>query len=463
MSIDNRVDPSGTIDGEESDAKAASSPTSSEPSHATWLVIGAGPSGLSVGAQLARRGIDFVIAESGDGVGGIWNIGAPDSPAYESVHFISSKKLSGFPGFPMPDDYPDYPSGIQIRDYLRAYSAHHGLEKHLRLHHRVAKLEPKPTGGFAVTFSISGQGEARSVTEYFAGVIVANGHLRAPNRVTFPGSFDGEVIHSFDYKKREQLTDKRVLVVGVGNSGCDIAVDATSTAKTAFISTRRGVWFVPKYILGKPADEFAEGGPHLPKKIEKVLVWPIFEKLSKWLAGDPVRFGLPAPKHRVLDEIPVVNTQLLYMLGHGRLKAKPAVSRLDGDGVVFADGSRETIDLIVTATGYKVDFPFCDSGLLHERSGFELPLKIQHPTNNDLLVAGLTEGIGPGYPTYDNAAKLVATYVVAHGNGTAALQSLRTRIIEADKNVAKMKDSQGLLVDLEAYNKALVALSSSSS
>jgi thioredoxin reductase len=425
----------------------------------TWLVIGAGPSGLSVGEQLAKVGADFVIAEATNDVGGIWNLGSENSPAYESLHFISSSTMSGFPSFPMPADYPDYPSAMQIRDYLRAYADHCGVRKHIRFNTKVIEMTAAPGGGFDVQFATADAAvPAHLSTERFAGVIVANGHLNVPNEVTWPGKFNGTIMHSRSYKTRSQLQGKRVLVVGVGNSGCDIAVDAALVASKVFVSVRRGVWFAPKYIFGKPADVFASEGPHLPKKLEAKLVVPIFEKLCKLLAGDPTKYGFPRPKHRILDEIPVVNSQLLYMLGHGRIKAKAEVDRLDGDDVVFSDETRESVDLIVTATGYKVVFPFAAESLLNEKSGFDLPLKIIHPTNPDLLVAGLTEGIGPGYPTYANSASLIAYYVAAHSRSPADVQSLRIRIIEADRKVAKMKDSQGLLVDLDAYNKALTEL-----
>jgi thioredoxin reductase len=436
----------------------------------TWLVIGAGPSGLSVGEQLVKVGADFVIAEATNDVGGIWNLGSENSPAYESLHFISSSTMSGFPGFPMPADYPDYPSALQIRDYLRAYAVHSGVQKHVRLRTKITKVTPAAGGGFtvqSVTSSATGDAAATpaehkttelETTEHFAGVIVANGHLNVPNDVTWPGQFNGQILHSRSYKSRNILAGKRVLVVGVGNSGCDIAVDAAAVAAKTFISVRRGVWFAPKYIFGKPADVFASEGPHLPKFIEAKVVVPIFEKICKLLGGDPTKYGLPKPKHRILDEIPVVNSQLLYMLGHGRISPKPGIERLDGNDVVFTDGTREAIDLIVTATGYRVVFPFAAPELLHEKSGFDMPLKILHPTNADLLAAGLTEGIGPGYPTYANSATLIAHYVAAHNRSSADVQSLRIRIIEADRKVTKMNDPQGLLVDLDAYNKALTQL-----
>ncbi len=426
----------------------------------TWLVIGAGPSGLSVGEQLVKIGADFVIAEATNDVGGIWNLGSENSPAYDSLHFISSSTMSGFPGFSMPTDYPDYPSALEIRNYLRAYAVHSGVREHVRFNTKVVGLTPAPDGGFTVKSTTTGApgSSGRETTEHFAGVIVANGHLNVPQEVSWPGQFNGAIVHSRSYQSRNTLAGKRVLVVGVGNSGCDIAVDAAAVAAKTFISVRRGVWFAPKYIFGKPADVFASEGPHLPKFIEAKVMVPVFEKLCKLLGGDPTKYGLPKPKHRILDEIPVVNSLLLYMLGHGRITAKPGIERLDGDDVVFTDGTREAIDLIVTATGYQVVFPFAAPELLNEKSGFDMPLKIVHPTNPDLLAAGLTEGIGPGYPTYANSASLIAHYVAAHNRSSADVQSLRIRIIDADRKVTKMNDSQGLLVDLDAYNKALVEL-----
>jgi cation diffusion facilitator CzcD-associated flavoprotein CzcO len=379
-------------------------------------VVGAGPGGLAAAAALKRRGLPFDIVDPGAGPGGIWDIGRGETPMYDSAHFISSKTLSGFRGFPMPADYPDYPRHDRILDYVRAYARHHDLERHATFGVRVTRAAPEE-GGWAVELD---SGERRRYRE----LCVATGASWHPHLPAPPGVFEGEAYHAFHYRSPDAFRGRRVLVVGGGNSGCDIACDAAVAAERAFISLRRGYHFVPKYVFGRPADVFAHGGPALPPWLEERVFGFLIDKL---LVGDVARLGLPKPDHPILASHPIMNTQILHHVGHGDLTVVPDVRELRPRSVVFADGREEEVDLIVWATGYERVYPFLD---LPGTSGGEPPdlyLNVFHRERPDLSVVGLFETDGGAYGLLSLQGELIAGYAEARARGrdTAEFDALR--------------------------------------
>ncbi|NPC97908.1 NAD(P)/FAD-dependent oxidoreductase [Nocardioides sp. zg-DK7169] len=389
-----------------------------EHSHA---VIGAGPSGLAAARNLQRHGLAWEGYELGPGVGGLWDIDSPRSTVYESAHLISSKHTTEFLEFPMRAEVADYPSHRELLAYFRDFAAHFDLTSGFRFHTEVTAVTPHPDGGFTVTSTgPDGAREARH-----ASVLVANGTLSEPNRPVLPGRFDGELIHTSEYKRAQVFAGKRVLVVGAGNSGCDIAVDAVHHAASVDISVRRGYYFVPKYVLGRPADTLNQGRP-LPPRLKQA----IDSRLLKLFTGDPVRFGLPKPDHRIYESHPVVNSLVLHHLGHGDITVRPDVERLDGDGVRFRDGSRAAYDLVVLATGYRLHYPFLDPALLRwsgTGGAPDLYLNIFSPAHPDLFVLGMIEASGIGWQGRYEQAELVAAYLRARTEDPAAAAALEAR------------------------------------
>ena len=193
-------------------------------------------------------------------------------------------------------------------------------------------------------------GETRS----YEHLICANGTTWDPNLPEVPGDFDGELIHSSEYRSPERFAGRRALIVGAGNSGVDIACDAAQRADRAWISMRRGYHVVPKHLFGIPADVFAESGPELPMPIAQ----RILPLLIRMQVGRPERYGLPKPDHPLFESHPILNSQILHHLSHGDIEVRADLDRLDGEQVVFADGARERIDLIVMATGYRFSIPY---------------------------------------------------------------------------------------------------------
>lgn len=393
----------------------------STPTEQQIALIGAGPSGLAGARCLQKNGIAFQGFEAHGDVGGLWNIGNPRSTVYESAHLISSKRMTEFTEFPMGDDVADYPSHRELLDYFRGFAEHFGLRAHYRFHTRVLKAEPVSDAPDTLWRLTTQTDDAAPETALYKGVVIANGTLAEPNLPRFEGSFDGEIWHTSQYKSATQLTGKRVLIVGAGNSGCDIAVDAVHHARSVDISVRRGYYFVPKYVFGKPADSV--GGklklpPWLKQRIDSTIL--------KWFTGDPVRFGFPKPDYRMYESHPVVNSLVLYHIGHGDVGVRPDIARLEGRTVHFKDGSARDYDLILTATGYKLHFPFMDHALLNwQGMAPSLYLNIFAPRFDRLAVLGMVEASGLGWQGRYEQAELVARYLKALDAGAPQAAALK--------------------------------------
>ncbi len=412
-------------------------------------VVGAGPAGLILARCLARTEATFELFERQSDVGGVWNIDAPGSPMYESAHFISSRTLSGIPGFPMPEDYPDYPNYRQVRSYIGAFADRFDLRRHIRFETPVKKAVPIPGGLWELRLGDGGTRRCRYL-------ICANGVTWVPNIVTWPGEFRGEIRHAVTYRSAKEFEGKRMLVVGGGNSGADIACDASARADQAFWSLRRGYHLIPKHVFGKPADVFASQGPKLPHWLEV----PIFTAILRLLTGDLRRYGLPKPDHRIFESHPLMNTQILHYLSHGDCIAKPDIDRFGGDAVVFADGTREQIDLVITATGYQQVSPFLDDGVLQTKEGRpDLYLGMFARNYPNLAVLGFLEFAAAAYPTFDAMAELIVADATAPPKSSTAerFQDLKTNHFPDLKGGHHYigSDRHSNYVELDTYLKIL--------
>jgi cation diffusion facilitator CzcD-associated flavoprotein CzcO len=371
--------------------------------HDSVAVIGAGPSGLAALKNLLAMDISATAFERSDEVGGVWHYDGPASSVYHSTHLISSTRQTEFVDFPMPDDYPAYPSRRQAHDYLRSYADRFALRDRIEFGRHVDNVAHD---GHQWQVQVAGESSPRA----FRAVVIANGHHGDPLYPTFPGEFTGEVIHSRQYKTPDILASRRVLVVGAGNSGCDIAVEAAQHASAAFLSMRRGYHFLPKFLRGKPIDVAGETLHRwgLPLWLRRAVA----RALIHVAVGPLENYGLPRPDHRLFESHPIVNSQLLYELGHGRIRVKPNISELRGREVKFVDGTHESIELIVYATGYRISFPFMDADLiLDERGRPRLYLNAFHPQRDDLFVAGLIQPDSGLWGLADLQCRIMAHYL----------------------------------------------------
>lgn len=363
----------------------------------THAVIGAGLCGLAVAAALKRAGVPFVVFEADDDVGGNWYHGV-----YDSVRLISSVQTTQFPDFPMPEDYPTFPRREQMLDYLRAYCEHHDLRPHIRFNRRVVRATPLGRG--------TADDRWRVVTDDgveadFDGLVIANGHHWDRCMPTYPGQLGIELMHAKDYRGPAQLEGKRVLVIGGGNSACDIAVEASRAGASAHISMRRGYWFMPRTLFGVPTVELLH--PLIPVAVQRLL----FRAALRLTVGDYRDYGLQKPDHRVFDRHPTINGSLLRELSVQSVRPHPDIARWDGDEVTFVDGEREHFDLVVAATGYHLSFPFLDEGVIAWEGNMPQLIAGMSPEYGNLYVFGLGQARYGAGPIAGRGAAALATAI----------------------------------------------------
>jgi len=400
-------------------------------------VIGAGSSGIAACQVLNARGIGFDCFEKGSHVGGNWRYENDNelSSAYRSLHINTSRGLMAYRTYPMPDDYPDYPNHFQIARYFDDYVDHFALREKIRFRTEVKRVEPVE-GEWEVT--IEDRDGSRETNRYRA-VVVANGHHWDPRwpEPAFPGSeqFDGEQIHVHHYREPELLEGKRVLVLGIGNSATDIAVEASRIAEKTFLAMRRGAYVMPKYLNGKPTDEAASKVlTMMPLAVQRF----VLNRMLGLTAGDMTAYGLPKPDHKLLEAHPTVSAELLSRLGHGDIEIKPNIDRFTGGRTIrFVDGSEEEIDLVVYCTGYKISFPFFDEELVSARDNrlslYRRVVSVDHP---GLYFIGLIQPLGAIMPLAEAQAEWVADLL--GGRGTLpSPNEMRAEISEAEKKMKK--------------------------
>lgn len=305
-----------------------------------YLILGAGFVGLGMAEALKAAGIAYDQVDASDDIGGNWYHGV-----YHTAHIISSRKITEFTHFPMPDEYPDFPSAQNMRDYLNAFVDRFDLRQQIELNCTVDYLRPVAHDRWEVTFA---HGEQR----LYKGVLLCNGHHWCKRFPRFNGTFDGEIIHSKDYKHPDQLRGKRVLVIGGGNSACDIAAEAARVGAKSVLSLRESVWFIPKSFAGVPVSELMRWW--MPEWLQRLLAYGVI----RLTFGPHKHYGLAKPTHRIFEKHPTLNNEVPYYIKHGRITPRPAIRQLDGQEVEFVDGHREVFDLIVCATGYEVAYPF---------------------------------------------------------------------------------------------------------
>ena len=374
----------------------------------TVCVIGAGSSGIAATKTLHERGIEVDCFEKSDRVGGNWVFGNRNgmSSAYRSLHINTSRARMEYSDFPMPASYPDFPHHSQIAAYFEAYVDRFGFRDRIRFETGVERARRiDADGAWEITTD-------RGETLRYDALLVANGHHWDPRwpDPAFPGSFDGVQMHSHSYIDNEPFRDRNVLVVGIGNSAMDIAVEASFVARRTVMSSRRGAYILPKYLFGRPIDQI--GVNSFTGRVPWAVRRTVLQGLYRAGVGRVEDYGLPAPDHRIGEAHPTVSADFLNRLAHGEVSWKPNMRELAGDSVVFVDGITEPFDVIVWCTGYKVSFPFFESDLISAPDN-DLPLfrRVFKPGIDNLGFIALLQPLGATMPLAEAQGRWIATYL----------------------------------------------------
>jgi dimethylaniline monooxygenase (N-oxide forming) len=372
----------------------------------TAAVIGAGSSGIAATKALHERGIDVTCFEASDRVGGNWVFGNANgmSAAYEGLHINTSRERMEYSDFPMPKSYPDYPHHSQIAAYFDDYVDHFGFRERIRFQCAVARAQRTPDGGWELTTE-------HGDTHRYDALLVANGHHWNPRmpEPAFPGSDTTKIeqLHAHAYTSDEQLKGKRVVVLGMGNSAMDIAVESSYVADATYLAARRGAWITPKYLFGRPADQL-KNDPRVPFRLRRAII----EKIIISQVGRPEQYGLPRPDHRFGEAHPTVSGRILDRIGHGTVTPKPNIAHLHEHEVEFTDGTRAEIDVVVYCTGYKISFPFFDEGFIAAPDNhIELFRRVFHPGVDNLAFVGLLQPLGAIMPLAEAQGQWIADYL----------------------------------------------------
>jgi cation diffusion facilitator CzcD-associated flavoprotein CzcO len=376
-------------------------------------IIGAGSSGIAGAKVLHERGIPFDCLEASDRVGGNWVFGNKNgmSSSYRTLHINTSRERMEYSDFPMPKSYPDFPHHTHIAQYFNDYVDHFGFRDKIAFDTAVEHAARRDDGVWEV--AVAGGG-----TRVYDALFVANGHHWDPRwpEPRFPGTFDGTEMHAHHYTDQDAFRDKRVVIVGMGNSAMDLAVDSSYVAERTFLAARRGAHVIPKYLGGKPVDQPWRQGrlgallanPRIPYAVRRRML----EKTLEAQVGRMEDYGLPKPDHRVGEAHPTVSGRILDRIVHGTITPKPNIAELQGDRVKFDDGSVEEADVIVYCTGYKVSFPFFDQDFISAPDN-DLPLfrRVFHPEIGGVFFLSLLQPLGATMPIAEAQAKWVADYL----------------------------------------------------
>ncbi len=343
---------------------------------ASVLIVGAGAAGLATAASLKRAGITSVVLEASD------DVAAPWRSLYDRLHLHTVRSLSGLPGQPMGRDYPTYLSREQIVAYLRDYARRNALD--IRTGQRAISVR-REDGLWVVTTSAG---------DFAAPVLVAaTGIFGNPSQVSFPGQaeFAGEVALAGVYKNPSAYAGKRVLLVGAGNTGAEIAVDLAEAGVATTMSIRAGANVVPRDLLGLGIQQWAHVVAALPRAVARPLSGVMLANATR----RQVRAGLPRPTHGIFDRpgVPIIGLRLLELTRAGAVQVRPGIASFTRDGVRFADGREEPFDVVLLATGYRPALDWLGESITRDADGFPAREGVRSTEQPNLYFVGMNYNI----------------------------------------------------------------------
>jgi dimethylaniline monooxygenase (N-oxide forming) len=417
-------------------------------------VIGAGSSGIATVKALHERGLPFDCFEASNEVGGNWVFGNRNgmSAAYRDLFINVSRERMAYSDFPMPLTYPDFPHHTHIREYFNDYVDHFGLRPLITFDTRVEHASRLENGAWQILLDT---GETR----LYDALLVANGHHWDPRwpEPAFPGAdtFAGEQLHAHAYVDNSLFAGRRVVILGMGNSAMDIAVEASYVAERTYLAARQGAWIIPKYVFGRPVDQLPNDA-RVPFRIRQRLIHQVIRSYT----GNPERYGLPRPNHKFGEAHPTVSGRILDRIAHGTITPVPNIAALEGAQVRFVDGTVVDADVVVYCTGYRITFPFFDPDFLSAPDNhIELFRRVFHPDIPGLYFIGLLQPLGAIMPLAEAQGEWVGDHLL--GDYVLPPPSELRADIAADQAAMRARyvasKRHTIQVDFDDYLRALAA------
>ena len=343
-------------------------------------VIGAGASGLSAAKYLLQSGFDVSVFEIGSQIGGMWcyQNDSGMSSAYRTLHINTSRGVTRFSDLDFDADTQPFPDHFDMHRYLVAYADHFGVTPRIRFYSRVIAVRPDAAPSRWVVELANGS------VDVFDAVLVATGHLSTPLHAPELQDFGGRYLHAHDYREPEHFVGKRICVVGVGNSACDIASDVCVTSPRTVLVARSGVNILPKLMFGRAFTDITAQiqRPWIPRLLRRRLI-----RALVWLAhGDLTKLGFKHPTE--LTHV-TSNATVVTDIAYRRIAVKQGIDRIDGKTIHFVDGTAEEFDTLIAATGYRIDLPFIATDILRtEDNRLDLYLRMVPPERPGLFFMG---------------------------------------------------------------------------
>ncbi|KAG8192479.1 hypothetical protein JTE90_018006 [Oedothorax gibbosus] len=409
-------------------------------------VVGAGPCGLAAAKCCLEENLQVVVYDRTDDIGGLWCYRDQDQDGVPSVMkstvINTSKEMSAFSDFPPPAHFPNFMHNSMMMRYFRAYAEHFKVTPHVQLDTEVVQVTPSSdyerSGRWIVVTRQLKTGSTSK--EEFDGVLLATGHHTTPQVPQIPGleTFKGHVVHTHSLKKAAAYEDKVVLVVGIGNSAVDAAVEISTVAKQVYLTTRRGAWLFHRVGPdGRPYDQYftTRGLDVLGKMVPfRVRCWFVERELNKRF--DHKAYGLK-PKHRVQSQHPTVNDALPNKLLSGTVILREDIKSFTENGVIFQNDEKPVdIDAVVFATGYKLHFPYVSEDIIQVKDNkvqlykYMFPPHLPHPS---LAAINCCQVVGAVFPVAEAQSRWYALVV----NGKRKLPSKEAMLKDiADKEAS---------------------------
>lgn len=384
-------------------------------------VIGAGPSGITAIKNFADLGCEVTAFERCQGVGGNWRFNDPSghSSVFETTHIISSKYTSFYEDFPLPESASDYPSHIELLDYFNSYTDHFDIRKLIKFETEVLNCNQLDDDTWEVEWKDSNTEQKH--LNIFDGLVVCNGHHHKPRYPEYPGDFSGELIHSHEFKSAKPFKDKRVLVIGGGNSACDVAVETARVSASTSISWRRGYYLIPKFMYGLPVDLYALKNRWMPTFLRESYTKMMLEIFQ----GKNEDIGLQKPAQNLFGTHPTVNSELYYAVRHGKVTPHVEIEKYDGNTVHFKNGKTGEYDVIIACTGFKIKHDFFKKSFINYEEGKTPLLHKMIPADiKNLYFIGLFQPLGCIWPGAELQSKLAAKHLLGQWSPNKPIKEL---------------------------------------